>query len=56
MARIQEQVLVLKISKLIRDRASDSESLVDAEFIANAESVLQELVGDNCTVEVVSDL
>lgn len=56
MARVQEQVLVIKVSKLIKDRDSEPESLVDSEFIANAESVLQELVGDNCTVEVVSDL
>ena len=56
MARLQEQVLVLKVSKLIRDRDQESDKLVDEEFIANAESVLQELVGDNCTVEVVADL
>lgn len=56
MARVQEQVLVLKVSKLIKDRDQESDSLVDAEFIANAESVLQELVGDNCTIEVVADL
>lgn len=56
MARIQEQVLVLKISKLVKDQVPLSDSVVDADFIANAESVLQELVGDACTVEVVSDL
>jgi len=56
MARIHEQVLVLKISKLIRDRDNESESLVDNEFITNAEAVLQELVGDSYTVEVVADL
>lgn len=56
MAQVQEQVLIVKVSKLIKDRDHKPESLVDSEFIINAESVLQELVGDNCTVEVVSDL
>jgi len=56
MARIQEQVIVVKVSKLIRDRQPESSTLVDDEFLASAESVLQELVGDNCTVEVVADL
>jgi hypothetical protein len=56
MARLHEQVLVLKISKLIKDRDTEVESLVDGDFIANAEAVLQELVGDSCIIEVVSDL
>jgi hypothetical protein len=57
MAKIQEQVIVIKVSKLIKDRQPDATvALVDDEFLANAESVLQELVGDNCTVEVVADL
>lgn len=56
MARIQEQVLILKVSRLIKDREQESDLLVDSDFVANAESVLQELVGDNCTVEVVADL
>lgn len=56
MARVQEQVIVVKISKLVKDREAETQSLVDDDFVANAESVLQELVGDNYTVEVVADL
>lgn len=56
MAKLQEQVLILKISKLVKDRAQETDALVDQEFIANAESVLQELVGESCVVELVTDL
>jgi hypothetical protein len=56
MAKLQEQVIVVKFSRLVRDRDPDSDTIVDSEFIVNAESVLQELVGNSATVEVVADL
>jgi len=56
MAKVHEQVLILKISKLVKDRDQENDTLVDSEFIANAESVLQELVGDSCIIELVADL
>lgn len=56
MAKLQEQVLILKISKLVKDRHQETDTLVDSEFISNAESVLQELVGESCIVELVTDL
>lgn len=56
MAKVQEQVIVVKISRLVRDRAPDSAAIVDSDFVKNAEEVLQELVGDALTVEVVADL
>lgn len=56
MARVQEQVLIVKVSKLLKDRDSEQPSLIDTDFIDNAESVLQQLVGENYTIEVVADL
>jgi hypothetical protein len=56
MAKVHEQVLVLKISRLIKDRDTETDSPIDLEFINNAEAVLQELVGNNYVVEVVADL
>lgn len=56
MAKVQEQVFVVKISRLVRDRDPDSVTIVDTEFLTNAENVLQELLGNGATVEVVADL
>lgn len=56
MARIQEQVIIVKISKLVRDKEQESNSFVDSDFLENAESLLQQLAGDTLTVEVISEL
>lgn len=56
MAKVQEQVIIVKLSRLVRDRDPDTDIIVDNDFVANAESVLQELVGNIATVEVVADL
>lgn len=56
MARIQEQVIIVKLSKLVKDKEGESNSFVDAEFFENAESLLQQLAGDSLTVEVLSEL
>ena len=56
MAKVQEQVIIVKISRLVRDREPDTAVIVDSEFIENAESVLQQLVDSTITVEVVADL
>jgi len=56
MAKVHEQVVIVKLSKLVRDRDSETNSLVDSEFLENAESLLQQLAGDALTVEVVTDL
>lgn len=51
MAKLQEEVLVIKVSKMIRD--SDVESTVlTAETVASLEAVVQELAGANTLVEI----
>lgn len=51
MARIQEEVLTIKVSKLFRDTDRD-EILVTADLTAQLEMVLQELVGAGVLVEI----
>ena len=51
MARVQTEIVVVKLSKLIKDGAEDS-LLVNADFDSNLEAIVQELVGENILVEI----
>ena len=51
MAKIIEENLVIRVSKLVRD--SSEESLVPDEALRNLEQVTQELLGDTVIVEVL---
>jgi hypothetical protein len=53
MAKIQEEVIVITISKLIKDSdAADALDLANAEIIAALGSVAEELLGNGVVVEV----
>ena len=52
MAKIVEEVIVIKVSKLVKDNV-EGDSIVGEETIASLEAVAQELVGDGAVVEVV---
>jgi hypothetical protein len=51
MAKLQEDVLVVKISKLIKDSDSVSTAL-NEELITSLEAVVQELAGAGALVEI----
>jgi hypothetical protein len=46
MARIQEEVFTIKISKLVRDEVQAPEDIVEDRIIFNAEGLIQQLVND----------
>ncbi len=51
MAKLQEEVLVIKVSKLLKD--SDNETaILTTETVASLEAVVQELAGANTLVEI----
>jgi hypothetical protein len=52
MAKIAEEIVVIKLSKLVKDSEADSVQLITAETLANLEAVAQELVGDGVVVEI----
>jgi len=52
MAKLHEEVVVLKLSKLTKDKNQDEVYLADNEFCSSIEQVAQELLGDNVIVEV----
>ncbi len=52
MAKIVEDMVVIKFSKIVKDNAEHSD-LVTAEIQSALEQVAQELVGETVIVEVV---
>jgi hypothetical protein len=53
MAKIVEDVLVIKFSKIVKDSESEVSGIAGSDVQAALEQVAQELVGDNVVVEVV---
>lgn len=54
MAKILEDVIAIKFSKLIKEGSDHSESVTGPEVLISLEEIVQELVGDSVIVEVVS--
>lgn len=52
MAKIQTEVIVVKLSKLIKDTTEDVSKLTNKDFNENLEAVVQELVGEHVLVEI----
>ena len=52
MAKVQTEIIVVKLSRLIKDTTEDSVQLTNNEFNSNLEAIVQELVGDNILVEI----
>jgi len=53
MAKIVEDVVVIKFSKLVKESDKDV-AITNSEILAALEQVAQELVGDGIVVEAVS--
>lgn len=51
MAKIQEEIIVVKVSKLLRD-TEQSSPIMGPDAVASLEAVLQELAGANTLVEL----
>ncbi len=53
MAKIVEDVVIIKLSKIVKDSDSEQTTIVSPEIQAALEQVAQELVGDSIVVEAV---
>jgi len=51
MAKIQEEIIVIKVSKLLKD-ADESVVIMNPDAVASLEAVVQELAGSNTLVEM----
>ena len=54
MAKIQEEIIVVKVSKLLKD-AEQSTRIMGPDAVASLEAVIQELAGANTLVELAID-
>ena len=52
MAKIVEEVIVIKLSKLVKDSESDVAQIANTASLVNLEAIAQELFGDGAVVEV----
>lgn len=55
MAKIHEELIVIKLSKLVKDSAEPAATLAGADVVQSLEAVAQELVGDSVIVEVIKE-
>lgn len=55
MAKIQEELIVIKLSKLHKDNEQEMSAIAGNEIVAGLEQVVQELVGDGVVVEVIKE-
>ena len=51
MAKLQEEVLVIKVSKLLKDNESQEE-LLSKDLLENLEAVMQQLLGAGALIEI----
>jgi len=55
MAKIQEEIIVVKVSRLLRDSDSPDTVILTAQSVESLEAVIQELSGENVLVEIVRE-
>ena len=52
MAKIQQESIVITLSKLVKDSDSDSSTIANEDLLTSLEAVAQELAGTGIIVEV----
>lgn len=52
MAKIIKQTVVIELSQLVKDDASDNMDVVNNDLLSSLEAVTQELVGSGIIIEV----
>jgi hypothetical protein len=55
MAKIVEELIIIKLSKLVKDNEQSRSHTVNNDMLASLEAVVQELIGSDVIVEVSTD-
>lgn len=55
MAKLKEELVIIKVSKLLKDSDPDSGSIMDQNAVDSLEAVVQELAGDRVLVEIIKE-
>jgi len=56
MAKIQEEIIIIKLSKLHKDSDMPNSGIAGGDIVAGLEQVVQELVGSDIIVEIATDV
>lgn len=51
MAKIYEEIVIIKVSKLVADKDANPKVIINDDLVDNLTEVVQQLVGDNVIVE-----
>jgi hypothetical protein len=54
MAKLHEEIIVVKLSKLLKD-SEDTTPIMEADVVTNLEVVIQELAGAGVLVEIATE-
>lgn len=52
MAKIQEEIYIVKLSRLVKTNEEDVAAIADNDFENNLQAILQEMVSNNIIIEV----
>jgi len=52
MAKIHEEVVLIRLSRLVKESDKSAPPLTNSDFTNNLEDIVQELLGDSVIVEV----
>jgi len=55
MAKIQEEIIVIKVSRLLRDSEQSDTQILGTDSVSSLEAVIQELAGANALVEIAKE-
>ena len=55
MAKIHEEIIVIKVSTLYRDSDTDVAQILNEDSMTSIEAVIQELAGANALVEIAKE-
>jgi hypothetical protein len=54
MAKLHEEIIVVKLSKLLKD-SEDTTPIMEADVVTSLEAVIQELAGAGVLVEIATE-
>lgn len=54
MAKLNEEIVVIKISELLKD-TDDNRTILDDDMLASLEAVIQEIAGAGKLVEIIKE-
>lgn len=55
MAKIQEEIVVIKVSRLLRDQDQADNKILGTESLESLEVVIQELAGQGTLIEIATE-